>query len=238
MQKTIESIASSRCGLPKNTICLWFDKDAHDAARFYAATFPNSKMTAVSQSAYPGGKKGDLLTVEFTVVGIPCLGLAPAADGDIHNGDEPAGYLKTVAGRRGQFTNCHPQGLAPEGDNADSCERRRATADCPHVVVTSIRRRRPRSVHRRRSASATELGRQTRGDGSSSAEKIAIDERHFAVKATEAVQPTDPARRPLGGRQERLSHCDPREVTYYQVVTCRPANRRKSASLNVTTVRS
>ena len=62
---------------PKNTICLWFDKDAHEAARFYAATFPDSKVTAVhaAPSDYPGGKKGDALTVEFTVLGIPCLGL-------------------------------------------------------------------------------------------------------------------------------------------------------------------
>jgi predicted 3-demethylubiquinone-9 3-methyltransferase (glyoxalase superfamily) len=62
---------------PKNTICLWFGKDAHEAARFYAATFPDSKVTAVHQAPgdYPGGKKGDELTVEFTVVGIPCLGL-------------------------------------------------------------------------------------------------------------------------------------------------------------------
>src|ERR1700744_5771493 len=62
---------------PKNTICLWFDKDAHEAAKFYAATFPDSKVTAVHQAPgdYPGGKKGDVLTVEFTVIGIPCLGL-------------------------------------------------------------------------------------------------------------------------------------------------------------------
>src|ERR1700758_4570037 len=62
---------------PKNTICLWFDKDALEAARFYAATFPDSKVTAVHQapSDYPGGKEGDVLTVEFTVLGIPSLGL-------------------------------------------------------------------------------------------------------------------------------------------------------------------
>ena len=62
---------------PKNTICLWFDKDAHEAARFYAVTFPDSKVTAVHEAPgdYPGGKKGDELTVEFTVLGIPCLGL-------------------------------------------------------------------------------------------------------------------------------------------------------------------
>ena len=62
---------------PKNTICVWFDKDAQEAARFYAATFPDSEVTAVHKapSDYPSGKQGDVLTVEFTVLGIPCLGL-------------------------------------------------------------------------------------------------------------------------------------------------------------------
>ncbi|HEU0120112.1 MAG TPA: VOC family protein [Bryobacteraceae bacterium] len=62
---------------PKNTICLWFDKDALDAARFYAATFPDSAVGAVHKAPadYPSGKKDDVLTVEFTVLGIPCLGL-------------------------------------------------------------------------------------------------------------------------------------------------------------------
>jgi predicted 3-demethylubiquinone-9 3-methyltransferase (glyoxalase superfamily) len=62
---------------PKNTICLWFDKDALEAARFYAATFPDSAVTEVHKAPgdYPGGKQGDVLTVEFTVVGIPCLGI-------------------------------------------------------------------------------------------------------------------------------------------------------------------
>src|SRR4051812_27587039 len=62
---------------PKNTICLWFDTDALEAAQFYAATFPDSKVTAVhnAPSDYPSGKEGDVLTVEFTVAGIPCLGL-------------------------------------------------------------------------------------------------------------------------------------------------------------------
>ena len=62
---------------PKNTISLLFDKDAQEAARFYAATFPDSKVTAVHKAPgdYPGGKEGDVLTVEFTVLGIPCLGI-------------------------------------------------------------------------------------------------------------------------------------------------------------------
>jgi predicted 3-demethylubiquinone-9 3-methyltransferase (glyoxalase superfamily) len=61
----------------KNTICLWFDKGAHEAAKFYAATFPDSSVAAVHKAPgdFPGGKKGDDLTVEFTVLGIPCLGL-------------------------------------------------------------------------------------------------------------------------------------------------------------------
>jgi predicted 3-demethylubiquinone-9 3-methyltransferase (glyoxalase superfamily) len=62
---------------PKNTICLWFDRDAEEAAHFYAKTFPDSKLGAVfrAPSDYPSGKQGDVLTVEFTVAGIPCLGL-------------------------------------------------------------------------------------------------------------------------------------------------------------------
>ena len=62
---------------PKNTICIWYDKEAEDAARFYAATFPDSSVTAVhlAPGDYPSGKEGDVITVEFTVAGIPCLGL-------------------------------------------------------------------------------------------------------------------------------------------------------------------
>ena len=62
---------------PKNTICLWYDKDAEAAARFYAQTFPNSTVGKVSVAPgdNPSGKAGDVLTVEFTVFGIPCLGL-------------------------------------------------------------------------------------------------------------------------------------------------------------------
>jgi predicted 3-demethylubiquinone-9 3-methyltransferase (glyoxalase superfamily) len=61
----------------KNTICLWFNKDALDAARFYAATFPNSEVTSIHKAPadFPGGKEGEILTVEFTVCGIPCVGL-------------------------------------------------------------------------------------------------------------------------------------------------------------------
>ena len=63
--------------IARNTICLWYDKDAEDAARFYAATFPDSSVDAVLRAPgdYPSGKAGDVLTVQFTVLGIPCLGL-------------------------------------------------------------------------------------------------------------------------------------------------------------------
>ena len=63
--------------MTQNTICIWYDKDAEAAAKFYAATFPNSAVKAVHRapSDYPGGKKGDVLTVEFSVVGVACVGL-------------------------------------------------------------------------------------------------------------------------------------------------------------------
>jgi predicted 3-demethylubiquinone-9 3-methyltransferase (glyoxalase superfamily) len=62
---------------PKNTICLWYEKDALEAANFYAKTFPDSQVTSIFEapSDFPGGQKGDVLTVDFTVLGIPCFGL-------------------------------------------------------------------------------------------------------------------------------------------------------------------
>lgn len=61
----------------KNTICLWYDGTALEAARFYAATFADTTVDAVHHAPgdYPAGKQGDVITVEFTVMGIPCLGL-------------------------------------------------------------------------------------------------------------------------------------------------------------------
>ena len=61
----------------KNTICLWYDRDALEAAQFYARTFPDSAVGKVLRAPgdYPSGKQGDVLTVEFTVAGIPCVGL-------------------------------------------------------------------------------------------------------------------------------------------------------------------
>ena len=61
----------------KNTICLWYDKDALDAAEFYASVFPDTTVGTVTRSPgdYPSGKEGDVITVEFSVMGIPCVGL-------------------------------------------------------------------------------------------------------------------------------------------------------------------
>jgi predicted 3-demethylubiquinone-9 3-methyltransferase (glyoxalase superfamily) len=63
--------------MKKNTICLWFDSGAEEAAQFYARTFPDSTVGAVHRAPgdFPGGKAGQVLTVHFTVCGIPCFGL-------------------------------------------------------------------------------------------------------------------------------------------------------------------
>jgi predicted 3-demethylubiquinone-9 3-methyltransferase (glyoxalase superfamily) len=63
--------------MAKNRICLWYERDAEAAARFYAQTFPESSVGRVVRAPadYPGGKAGDALVVEFTVLGIPCIGL-------------------------------------------------------------------------------------------------------------------------------------------------------------------
>ena len=62
---------------PKNTVCLWYERDAEQAALFYAKTFPDSSVDAVHRAPgdYPSGKEGDVWLVEFTVMGVPCLGL-------------------------------------------------------------------------------------------------------------------------------------------------------------------
>jgi len=103
---------------PKNTICLWYDKDGLDAARFYAATFPDSKVTAVHKapSDFPGGKKGDVLTVEFTVLGIPCIGLnggptfkhSEAFSFQVATDDqeETDRYWNAIVGNGGQESDC------------------------------------------------------------------------------------------------------------------------------------
>jgi len=104
--------------MAKNTICVWYDKDAEAAARFYAATFPDSTVDAVIRAPgdYPEGKQGDVLVVEFTVAGIPCIGLngGPAIK---HNEafsfqiatddqEETDRYWNAIVGNGGQESAC------------------------------------------------------------------------------------------------------------------------------------
>ena len=104
--------------IPKNTICLWFDKDAEAAARFYASIFPNSEVTAIHKAPgdFPDGKEGQVLTVEFTVLGIPCLGLngGPAFKQSeafsfqvaTDNQEETDRYWNAIVGNGGQESAC------------------------------------------------------------------------------------------------------------------------------------
>lgn len=104
--------------VPKNTICLWFDKDAQDAAEFYAATFPDSSVKNIFRAPadFPGGKAGDVLTVEFTVCGIPCIGLnggpifkqSEAFSFQIatDNQEETDCYWNAIVGNGGQESDC------------------------------------------------------------------------------------------------------------------------------------
>jgi 2-polyprenyl-6-hydroxyphenyl methylase/3-demethylubiquinone-9 3-methyltransferase len=102
----------------KNTICLWYDSDAEEAAKFYVATFPDSSITAVhhAPSDYPSGKQGDVLTVEFSMMGISCLGLnggpafkhSEAFSFQVATEDqaETDRYWNAIVGNGGQESQC------------------------------------------------------------------------------------------------------------------------------------
>ena len=104
--------------MTKNTICLWYEHDAEEAASFYAKTFPGSSLGAVHRapSDYPGGKAGNALMVEFTVAGIPCLGLnggpqfkhSEAFSFQIATDDqaETDRYWNAIVGNGGQESQC------------------------------------------------------------------------------------------------------------------------------------
>ena len=104
--------------IPKNTICIWYEKDAEAAANFYAATFPESAVNAVHRapSDFPSGKEGDVLTVDFTVCGIPCMGLnggdafkqSEAFSFQITTEDqeETDRYWNAIVGNGGQESEC------------------------------------------------------------------------------------------------------------------------------------
>jgi predicted 3-demethylubiquinone-9 3-methyltransferase (glyoxalase superfamily) len=104
--------------MAKNTLCLWFNHDAEEAARFYAATFPNSSVGAVipAPGDYPDGKAGDTIVVEFTVVGVACIGLnggphfkhSEAFSFQIATEDqaETDRYWHAIVGNGGQESEC------------------------------------------------------------------------------------------------------------------------------------
>ncbi len=104
--------------IAKNTICLWYDTDAEEAANFYAETFPDSSVEAVHRAPgdYPSGKQGNVITVQFTVMGIPCIGL----NGGPHfqhneafsfqvatdDQEETDRYWNAIVGNGGQESQC------------------------------------------------------------------------------------------------------------------------------------
>ncbi len=102
----------------KTTLCLWYDGAAEEAANFYAKTFPDSEVKAVhlAPGDYPSGKKGDVLTVEFSVLGMPCLGLnggpifphTEAFSFLVHTDDqaETDRYWNAIVGNGGQESAC------------------------------------------------------------------------------------------------------------------------------------
>ena len=104
--------------MEKNTICLWYDKDAEAAAHFYAETFPDSSVDAVHRapSDFPGGKEGDVLTVDFTVCGVKCMGLnggdtfkhSEAFSFQIatENQEETDHYWNAIVGNGGEESMC------------------------------------------------------------------------------------------------------------------------------------
>jgi predicted 3-demethylubiquinone-9 3-methyltransferase (glyoxalase superfamily) len=120
--ETMPELASNAKGqamaIAKNTICLWYDKDAEAAARFYAEIFPDSAVGAIvrSPSDNPSNKEGDVLVVEFTVAGVPCMGLngGPAFKHNeafsfqiaTNDQEETDRYWNAIVGNGGQESAC------------------------------------------------------------------------------------------------------------------------------------
>lgn len=104
--------------MAKNTICLWYDNEAEEAARFYCSVFPESEFGGVqyAPSDFPGGKQGDPLVVEFTVLGVPCIGLnggpefshSEAFSFQVSTRDqaETDRYWNAIVGNSGQESQC------------------------------------------------------------------------------------------------------------------------------------
>jgi predicted 3-demethylubiquinone-9 3-methyltransferase (glyoxalase superfamily) len=102
----------------RNTICLWYDRGAEEAAQFYAKTFPDSSVKAVHRSPgdSPSGKRGDVLTVEFTVIGIPCLGLN---GGPAHKHNEAFSFQVSTADQA--ETDRYWNAIVGNGGEESSC---------------------------------------------------------------------------------------------------------------------
>ena len=104
--------------MSKNTICLWYNKDAEEAARFYADTFPDSKVGAITRAPgdYPDGRQGDVLVVAFTVAGVACIGLnggpifthneAFSFQISTEDQEETDRYWNAIVGNGGQESEC------------------------------------------------------------------------------------------------------------------------------------
>ena len=104
--------------MSKNTICLWYNKDAEEAARFYADTFPDSKVGAITRAPgdYPDGRRGDVLVVAFTVAGVACIGLnggpifkhneAFSFQISTEDQEETDRYWNAIVGNGGQESEC------------------------------------------------------------------------------------------------------------------------------------
>lgn len=104
--------------MAKNTICVWYDKDAEAAARFYAETFPDSSVDAVVRAPgdYPSGAEGDVLVVNFTVAGVACVGLnggpifkqteAFSFQISTEDQEETDRYWNAIVGNGGQESEC------------------------------------------------------------------------------------------------------------------------------------
>ena len=102
---------------PKNTICLGFENGAHEAVRFYCDTFPDSEITAVhnAPSDYPGGKQGDVIVVEFTLMGVPCFAL----NGGPHN--HTYAFSFQIATDDQEETDCYWNAIVGNGGAENEC---------------------------------------------------------------------------------------------------------------------
>ena len=103
---------------PKNTICVWYDRGAEEAARFYAQTFPDTSVGAVHRAPgdSPSGKKGDVLVVEFVVMGIPCIGL----NGGPHFKHNEAFSFQVATADQAE-TDCYWNAIVGNGGQESMC---------------------------------------------------------------------------------------------------------------------